>query len=330
MCGRKAIVWLVLSTLPLAGCAALQADPMRLERENAELRRMVNETRRELNEVKRDQERLRASVEYLQYGKTTPPRPRKDAIVAGSSGGYEPPSRAWPAGRWPGGGADPSADSTGAGIERYPYGPGGDMIAEGSAGEPPEATVTTRTGPGPLAAVTSTPEGSGPGGVPAGGEADDNPDARVVMGVRNYGNWAEPGNVPQAALPAVPSALEGTLYSDGVRAMGEEQYDEAIQYFRDFIHADTTSPVADDAQYWIAECYRRKGMETAAIKEFNQVVLRYASGDRGAAALLQLAALFSKIGDQVDARLSLQKLINRYPRSGEASQARRWLQQMGG
>jgi len=71
-------------------------------------------------------------------------------------------------------------------------------------------------------------------------------------------------------------------------------------------------------------------METAAIKEFNQVVLRYGSGDRGPAALLQLAAIFSKIGDQVDARLSLQKLINRYPRSREAQHARVWLQQMGG
>jgi len=46
--------------------------------------------------------------------------------------------------------------------------------------------------------------------------------------------------------------------------------------------------------------------------------------------LLKLAKIFSKIGDQVDARLSLQKLVNRYPGTPEATEATSLLQQMGG
>ncbi len=312
--------WLVALPLLAGGCAALQADPLRLERENAELRRMLVETRREMEELRRDQERLRAAVEYLQYGRTAS-RP-SDGIVARSAGGYESPTRSWPAGRWPG-----EEPASGSEPQRLPYGTAGDLRASEPPGPGPEATVTARTeGPGPLAGTAATPYMT----EPQPGSTDENPSARVVMGVREEGDWHEPGSVSAPPLPTVPPQLEGTLYADGVRAMAAEQYDEAIQFFRDFIHLDSTSPMADDAQFWIAECYRRKGMETAAIKEFNQVVLRYGSGDRGPAALLQLAAIFSKIGDQVDARLSLQKLINRYPRSQEAGRARAWLQQMGG
>ncbi|RMD85537.1 MAG: hypothetical protein D6815_01620 [Candidatus Dadabacteria bacterium] len=313
--------------IAMSGCAALQVDPLRLERENAELRRMLVETRREIEELKRDQERLRAAVEYLQYGRVAA-RPGADGIVAGSTGGYQSPTRTWPAGRWPGGPVPGQAAQEPGPAARAGQGIEARVVTETPA-PGVEATITTSTpGAGPIASATSTPDLAG--GRTNATASGENPNAAVVMGVREGGEWGEPGVVPEPEIPPVPPQLEGTLYADGLKAMAAERYDEAIQFFRDFIHLDSSSPLADDAQFWIAECYRRKGMDTAAIKEFNQVVLRYGSGDRGPAALLQLAAIFSKIGDQVDARLSLQKLINRYPRSAEAGRARAWLHQMGG
>ena len=249
----RTTVWLLVLPLLVGGCAALQADPLRLERENAELRRMLVETRREMEELRRDQERLRAAVEYLQYGKAAAAR-SPDGIVARSAGGYETPSRSWPAGRWPG------DEATGSGgPERLPYGDAGDLRTSTPPGEGPEATVATQTeGPGPLAGTAATPYMT----EPQPDSAADDPGARVVMGVREGGDWSEPGNVSAPPAPTVPPQLEGTLYADGVQAMNAEQYDEAIQFFRDFIHLDSTSPAADDAQFWIAECYRRKGMES--------------------------------------------------------------------
>ena len=110
------------------------------------------------------------------------------------------------------------------------------------------------------------------------------PDSRIVAGVRGGGSWTEPGHtgVPLAP-PTVPTKLRGSNYEEGVRAFNDEHYDDAIQYFRDFIHQDPQSDRADDAQFWIGESYLRKGMHSNAIKEFNQVVLRYSSGDRSAA-----------------------------------------------
>jgi tol-pal system protein YbgF len=152
----------------------------------------------------------------------------------------------------------------------------------------------------------------------------------IIAAVHGAGGGPTPGDLPSNEMPTVPTELRGSGYDDAVRSFVEEQYDDAIQYFRDFIHGNSTSPYADDAQYWIGESYLRKGVYQNAIKEFNQVVLRYGSGDRSAPALLKLAKIFSKIGDQVDARLSLQKLVNRYPGTPEASEASRLLQQMGG
>lgn len=154
----------------------------------------------------------------------------------------------------------------------------------------------------------------------------------IVASVRGSGAGTEPTKTPALAMPTpnVPQNLTGTLYDQGVQAFNEGRYDDAIQSFRDYAHQQPQSAYADDAQFLIGESNLRKGQYNNAIKEFNQVVLRYASGDRSAASLLKLAEVFSKMNDQVDARLSLQKLVNRYPGSAEAAQAYKMLQEMGG
>jgi tol-pal system protein YbgF len=158
------------------------------------------------------------------------------------------------------------------------------------------------------------------GGQPTAGQ-------EIVASVRGAGT----GSDPEAVSPSnVPANLTGSLYDEGVKAFNDGRYDDAIQSFRDFIHQQPQSAYADDAQFWIGESNVRKGEYNTAVKEFNQVVLRYGSGDRSAASLLKLAEVFSKMGDRVDARLSLQKLVNRYPGSTEAGQAYKMLQEMGG
>jgi tol-pal system protein YbgF len=167
---------------------------------------------------------------------------------------------------------------------------------------------------------------------PTPSASERSPGSDIVASVRGSGIGTEPTAMAAPAMPSpsVPQNLVGTLYERGVNAFNEGNYDDAIQNFRDYVHQQPQSAYADDAQYLIGESNLRKGQYNNAIKEFNQVVLRYASGDRSAAALLKLAEVFSKMNDQVDARLSLQKLVNRYPGSAEAAQAYKMLQEMGG
>jgi len=250
-----------------------------------DLRRLVMQTRRELEDLRKDQERLRGTVEQLQY----------------ASRGHA------------------ATGVTSASVTAFPAGSAAASMVPQAPAEPavPGAVDTA-------AAPIAVPEAPPP---PPGAVAPTDP---IIASVTGAGSGTTPGVIPVDEVPTVPTELRGSGYDDAVRAFVEQQYEDSIQFFRNFIHGNSTSPNADDAQYWIGEAYLRKGMYSSAIKEFNQVVLRYGSGDRAAPALLKLAQVFSKIGDQVDARLSLQKLVNRYPTAAEASEARRMLQQMGG
>jgi tol-pal system protein YbgF len=150
-------------------------------------------------------------------------------------------------------------------------------------------------------------------------------------GTVGYGDSAEaPVASPEATDTTVPDELVGTLYEQGLDGLKAGSYDDSIQTLRTFIHENPTSRHADDAQYWIGEGYFRKGQYHRAIIEFQQVANSYGTGDRAAAALVRQAEAFQLVGDRVDARLSLQKVINRYPGTDEAASASRMLGEIGG
>jgi tol-pal system protein YbgF len=88
------------------------------------------------------------------------------------------------------------------------------------------------------------------------------------------------------------------------------------------------SPLADNALYWAARCYARRGDQNQAISKFYDVVTRYPKGDKAAAALWAQGNLFVGMGDSPDARLAFSKLIRDYPQSEEAAQARQRLSQL--
>jgi tol-pal system protein YbgF len=149
---------------------------------------------------------------------------------------------------------------------------------------------------------------------------------------------------PPATAPAPPSrtaaipAEEPRLsrepqeaqdeYKLALRDLNAQQYDRAIQQFRNFQRKYPNSDMADDAQYWIGESYFNQQDYNRAILEFNDV-LKYRRGDKVPAALLRQAQAFLEIGDRTDARLILQKLVNDHPNSEQAREARDRLQSLG-
>ncbi len=183
---------------------------------------------------------------------------------------------------------------------------------------------------------------TGPAGDPAApGAAPGSVPGAFNEGLASAGE-APAATPPPAAAPApkpatsepekgnVPPDLVGSSYDSAMRQMQGGDHDDAIQGFRNYLHENGASPYADDAQFWIGESYFRKGQYHRAIIEFNQVSINYGSGDRAPAALLRQAEAFRIVGDRVDARLSLQKVINRYPGTGEAAKASRMLSEIGG
>ena len=307
---------LTLAVVLLAGGCAVQNPGAITGADGDSLRRALRETRVELEEIKRDQERLRAVVEYLQYSQEYGPLPDEPLTDP------TPPTAA---SQGPTGDAA-ALDSLGFGMEaELPRLRLESLLAPDEPGPPASEPGSEQAADADVAATDAAVAVSPPG-PPVG--FPELAEIRV----------AEPGPGGQGELESadpqlpgrVPLRLRGTDYDDGVRALSEDQYDDAVQYFRNFIYKHPSSSYADDAQFWIGEAYVRKGRYSSAIKELNQVVLRYGGGDRAAGALLRLADVFGRIGDEVDERLSLQKLINLYPATSEAGRATHRLEAAGG
>jgi len=122
------------------------------------------------------------------------------------------------------------------------------------------------------------------------------------------------------------SASAPAPYKAAMDLYRRDQCDQAVTQLRQFIRDSPTSDYADNAQYWIGECYYGKKDYNSAIIEFNEVILKFPKGDRVPSALLSLATSFADSGDKIDARLILQKLIGEYPKSEEATVGRQKLQ----
>ena len=115
---------------------------------------------------------------------------------------------------------------------------------------------------------------------------------------------------------------------DGAGLLQKGDSQGAIQKFREFLRQQPKSPHADDAQYLIGEAYYRSRDFNRAILEFNEVLLRYPKGDRVPAALLRQAFAFAELGDKVDARLVLQKLLSEHGTTPEAEKGRQKLAEL--
>ena len=118
-------------------------------------------------------------------------------------------------------------------------------------------------------------------------------------------------------------------YDEAWKLLERKDLRAAITRFKDFIKKYPTSTYADNAQYWIGECYYALKEFDQAILEFDAVRRKYPKGDKVPAALLKQGFAFAELGDKVDARLILQDLINNYPQSEEAAKAKQKLKTLG-
>lgn len=117
-------------------------------------------------------------------------------------------------------------------------------------------------------------------------------------------------------------------YRKGLKALRNGEYQKAIQQFREFLRRSPRSDLADDAQYWIGEAYYQRNDFNRAILELNEVLLRYSKGQQVPAALLRQADSFQKLGDKLDARLVLQKLVDEHGNTPEAECAQQKLAEL--
>ncbi len=120
-------------------------------------------------------------------------------------------------------------------------------------------------------------------------------------------------------------ALYQQAYGDYQRG----KYDLAISGFSDFIKNNPQSELADNAQYWIGECYYSKGNYLDAVIEFDNLINKYPSSDKISAAHLKKALSYLKLEKKAQAIVELQLIIQQFPSSDEAQLAKQQLKELG-
>ena len=96
----------------------------------------------------------------------------------------------------------------------------------------------------------------------------------------------------------------------------------ATEKFQKLINKYPDSNLADNAQYWIGECFYALGKYEDAVVEFDKVARNYRKSNKIPDAMLKQAFSFCKLKEIYACKQILLDLIKKYPDSEAASKAK--------
>ena len=131
----------------------------------------------------------------------------------------------------------------------------------------------------------------------------------------------------KAQLPAVslsPQEVYNMAYSDYLKG----NFQLAIDGFKIYKEQFSESPLADNAQYWIGECYFSQEKFEEAIEEFNDSILNYPHGDKISAAYLKKGLSLLELGKKEEALSVFKLMVSKYPLSEETKLAQEKIKEL--
>ncbi len=128
---------------------------------------------------------------------------------------------------------------------------------------------------------------------------------------------------------AQPGAFDpGELYDLALRDYQRGNYDVAVRQFTQYIEYFPDSDLADDAQYYIGDCYYTQSLYTQALDAYEMLLDAYPDGNKVPATLLKIAFIKVARKEQPEARSYLERVIGEFPDTEEAQLARMRLELM--
>ena len=144
-------------------------------------------------------------------------------------------------------------------------------------------------------------------------------------------------NAAPTGAPDVAAGEEGVrpaelqAYREAYAAWRGDEPGVCIDRFRNFLQTYADSGYADDAAYWMADCYFKDGDYKAAVLRFEDVVARYPTGNKAADALYRQGEALLRLGPSYGkaAGNAFQRVLEEYPDSSRAPEAKRQLNLLG-
>jgi tol-pal system protein YbgF len=127
------------------------------------------------------------------------------------------------------------------------------------------------------------------------------------------------------------SADEVRAYRGAWAAWSRGEAEVCIDQFREFLQTYASSTYAENASYWMADCYFKRGDYKTAILRFDDVVVRYPTGERAPDALYRTGEALLRLGPGYGkaAGKAFERVIDEYPSSGRVEEARKQLDLLG-
>jgi tol-pal system protein YbgF len=135
-----------------------------------------------------------------------------------------------------------------------------------------------------------------------------------------------PGAQQPAANQAPP--LQDT-YQSALRDYNAAHYDVASSEFSDVLHYYPQDELAGNAQFYLGEIAYRQQKYKDAIKAYNAVLEDFSGNPKAPAAQLRKGLALLQLGQKDAGAHELRSLIQRYPQTPEAQQARSKLNALG-
>jgi tol-pal system protein YbgF len=129
----------------------------------------------------------------------------------------------------------------------------------------------------------------------------------------------------QAMAQAPPPDV---LYNNALRDYNGAKNDLAIQEFSDYIKFYPNTDLAGNAYFYLAEIQFKAGDYQKAVANYDLVLQNFPSGNKAAAAQLKKGFALLELGKEDEGTQQLKHVIQRYPKTTEATQARERLRKL--
>jgi len=135
------------------------------------------------------------------------------------------------------------------------------------------------------------------------------------------------GMAPAAAAPQAPPLKE--TFQAGVRDYNAAKYDVAAGEFQDVLHFYPLDDLAGTAQFYLGEISYRQQNYADAVTAYTAVLEGFPGSPKAPAAQLRKGLALIQMNKKTAGAQDLRSLIQRYPQTPEAAQAKQKLANLG-
>tara|TARA_A100001037_G_C15149499_1_gene638297 strand:+ start:3114 stop:3932 length:819 start_codon:yes stop_codon:yes gene_type:complete len=151
---------------------------------------------------------------------------------------------------------------------------------------------------------------------------------KIVTLTNSYNEMAKlKSGTPISSEPKFNARQYKQTYMKSLGHFQNQEFNEAIIGFQELVKSDATNDLADNSQYWLAECYYSRKDFKMAIAEFEKV-FTYAGTDKDDDAQLKIGLSYQSMGNIDKARQEFQRLIDYFPGSEYYPKAKDALKQL--